>query len=503
LAFIWTPYYVLLAGVLYAIILAVGAARIGLSRRWGALASYGWCAVGPGCFLLVVAAISLLGGHSPAAANPIVELYQYSARSFEYVVPDAWNPLLGDLTASYLEAHRHGSYKVEQSLYLGLSLLGLALVSVALALREVRQRRRSSPRVTSPAVVAAFAAVAVVASIFSAPPTTDVLGFELRTPSWYIHEITTVWRVFARFGLVVMLGVCVLAAIGLASLLNGRNEKVRAALLAFAGVVIVVDLISIPPERTNRLDAPAIYARLQSLPPGLAAEYPMARAPYYGDYNELLYQDAHDKPLINGYDDDSPAAERVLALARLDPKTAAPTFALLGVRYIVVRKESPLLGPGLFPPDMSSRGFRLLGEDSYAQVFEIDAEPRGSLITFTKGFDQDEGGFRWMTSAEGGLEVRAACSPCEGSLVFDAWSFARKRTMVVASGSEVLMRATVTEKHKTFRVPVRFRDRLMLRVSVTPGPQSVRSVVPASHDLRSISVGLSYPPRFEPNSPLR
>jgi hypothetical protein len=505
LAFAWTPYYVLLAGVLYATVLVLGAARTAIGRRWRALGAYGWCMIGPVSFLAFAAAITFIKGESPAPARTLPELYMYSARSFEYMLPDAWNPLLGDLTAPYLDARRHGSYKGEQSLYLGLSLLALAAVSVVLALRQVLERSRSGVRARgSTSVVAVFAVVALAGVLFSAPPTAGALGFEVRMPSWYVYEVTTAWRVFARFGLVVMLAVCVLAAIGLAKVLTVRNATARAALLTLVGVVIVADLISVPPERTMRLDAPAVYVRLKSMAPGNAAEYPMAIRPFPGDYNELLFQDAHAKPLVNGYLDGSAGEARALTIAKLPPRAAAQGLALLGVRYVVVRKASPLLGPGLLPPDMSSRWFRILAEDSYAQVFRVDAAPGGSLVALTKGFDVDEGGFRWMTSAEGEIEVRAACDRCAGTLVFDAWSLGPEQEMVVqASQARVLERATLTPEKTRFRLPLRFRNRIVLRLSATPGPVPVRSVIPANPDPRSISIGLSNPPQFVPNSPSR
>jgi hypothetical protein len=301
-----------------------------------------------------------------------------------------------------------------------------------------------------------------------------------------------------------MLAVCILAAIGLSRAAAVRNATARVALLALAGVVIFVDLISIPPERTMRLDAPAVYARLKSLPPGNAAEYPMAIRPYPGDYNELLFQDAHGKPLVNGFLDRSAAEARALTIAKLAPRAAAQGLALLGVRYVVVRKASPLLGPGLFPPDTSSRWFRLVEEDLYAQVFRVDADPGGSLVALTRGFDVDEGGYRWMTAAEGEIEVRAACDSCAGSLVFDAWSLGPEQELVVrASQAGVLKRATLTSEKRRFRLPLRFRNRTTLRLSVTPGPVPVSSVIPANPDPRSISIGLSNPPSFEPNARVR
>ena len=316
-AFAWTPYYVLLAGVLYATVLTFGAAWTAVGRRWQALRPYAWCVIGPASFLIIVAAIVSIKGESPAPARNLLELYMYSARSFEYLLPDTWNPLFGDFTTSYLDVRRHGSYKGEQSLYLGLSLLALAAVAVGLQVREALVRRRTVGRGESwPSVVAVFAVVALVGVAFSAPPTAGAFGFEIRMPSWYVYEVTTGWRVFARFGLVVLLAVCVLAAIGLSRVATVRNATARAVVLALAGVVILVDLISIPPERTMRLDAPPVYARLKGLPPGNAAEYPMAIRPYPGDYNELLFQDAHGKPLLNGFSDGGAAEARALTLSK-------------------------------------------------------------------------------------------------------------------------------------------------------------------------------------------
>jgi hypothetical protein len=144
----------------------------------------------------------------------------------------------------------------------------------------------------------------------------------------------------------------------------------------------------------------------------------------------------------------------------------------------------------------------MLAEDSYAQVFRVVAPPGGSLVSLTKGFDVDEGGYRWMTSPEGEIEVRAACDPCAGALVFDAWSLGPEQELVVrAPQARVIERATLTGEKRKLRLALRFRYRIVLRLAVTPGPVPVRSVIPANTDPRSISIGLSNPPSFVPNSP--
>jgi hypothetical protein len=499
LALAWTPYYVLLGGVLYTSILVAGAVQTAIGGRWRALRTYAWCAVGPAVFLAFVGVIALLGAESSAPVRTLAELYTYSARSFEYMLPDASNPWLGDLTAPYLEQRRHGSYKGEQSLYLGLSLIALAAVAVALALRDAFFRRAGDRPPNQALVVWVFAVVSVVGVAFSAPPTAGALGLEVRMPSWYVHEITPEFRVFARFGIVVLLATCVLAAIGLARLLTRTSDAVRIALLVLVGLVVVVDLASVPSERTTAISAPDVYRELRKMPEGRAAEYPMAIRPYPGDYNELLFQDAHGKPLINGFLDRSAGEARALTIAKLPPREAAKGLALLGVRYVLVRKQSPLLGPGLFPPDTSSQWFELLGEDDYAQVFRVDPEAGGSLVALTEGFDVDEGGYRWMTSDEGEIEVRAACDLCNGTLVFDAWTLGHEQELVVRATGRVIDRTTLNAAKTKIRLPLRFSRRITLGLSATPGPVPVQSVIPANPDPRSISVGLSNPPLFVMN----
>lgn len=491
----WAPYFILIGGVLYATLAAldlVSAARrkrfrVHLKPQLVAAALI----VG---YLGALSAVTLSSAEGTLREHPEAALTAYSARPLEYLLPPAGNLLLGDTTGPYLQRHLHGSNFTESTLYLGVSILALALVALVAGVR-----RRSSPAARRLTLISA--AIGIVALAFSAPPKVSLLGELVPMPSWFVFQFTSTWRVYSRFVMVVMLAACLLAALGLHLLSRGRRPVVRAALLGALTVVIPLDLYveSSGDTATTRLQTPPIYDVLRAQPPGILAQYPLYPSGH-GDYQELFYQQAHGKPILNGYAD-LPQEGRDLALANLEDPSTAGRLAALGVRYVLV-PAIPVAPPVTDPGD-PGRGFRLIAESAYgpttAKLFRVTAPPDRSRVALLDGFDRTEGPpggeFRWMTQRTGTLEVAGMCNPCVGTLRFTAVSFGRPRRVMLRSSEGRVIAARRVVGPTRFVVPVRFRRRLELTLATTPGPEPIAAVLKGSADSRSVSVQIS-DPRF-------
>ncbi|MGB9184466.1 MAG: hypothetical protein WCB67_10395, partial [Solirubrobacteraceae bacterium] len=141
----WTPYFILIGGVAFAVMEAL-VVVVGLARRQfrAALKSVVLAAVP---ILLLFGSIGVLvliaGGTQTGAVRTqsIQELYTYSARWLEWLLPDRNNLIFGGSTGPYLTSHLHGSNFSESSLYLGLSVLALGLAGAALAARRIGAQR--------------------------------------------------------------------------------------------------------------------------------------------------------------------------------------------------------------------------------------------------------------------------------------------------------------------------------------------------------------------------
>ena len=86
-----------------------------------------------------IGVLTLLAGSGSTGCvrtQSITELYTYSARALEWLLPDRNNLIFGGLTSPYLTSHLHGSNFSESSLYLGVSVIVLALAGLGWRSRD-------------------------------------------------------------------------------------------------------------------------------------------------------------------------------------------------------------------------------------------------------------------------------------------------------------------------------------------------------------------------------
>lgn len=488
----WTPYFILLWGVglvtLAIVTLAVAwrDGRLGEMIRLQALGG-----------AIVVVFFGALGALSSGSAgqslgvrtNDLAEFNAYSARILEYLLPDANNPLFGHDTAGYLAAHIHGSNPSEATLYVGVTTLALGFIAlVAMAAR----------RITGPLARAALAAaaLALVAVIFSAPPQGTVDGVTIDFPAHFVMELTTTWRVYSRFVVVAMLGLTVLAGIGLDWLSHRRERVVSWGILAAASVLVVLDLWARVPNPAQRVYAtvrPSVFSVLaHQRQPGLVAEYPLVLNGQ-NFYWDVYYQNLYRKPIINGYESGSVGEHRALSLANLALPSTAGRLAALGVRYVVL--ESGPTPYGLPPAGTPGRGFTRLATDWFGTLYRVTARPSGpALATAGPQFGSDEIGAKgiisnWLEQPSGTIALSGRCIGCRGVLSMTLTSFARPRTVTISTGGRVLWHRRVV-KPVTLRIPLTYGPVRSLTISATPGPQSIAKTIGGT-DERTVSIYVS------------
>jgi hypothetical protein len=485
----WTPYFILLWGValvVLALVTLVFAWRDGRLGTMLRLEAFGGAIVL--VFFAAIAAVSTgsSGQSLGVRTNGLAEFNAYSARILEYLLPDANNPIFGHDTAGYLMAHIHGSNPSEATLYVGVTTLALGFIALVAAFAR---------RLTGPlARIALMAAcLALVAIIFSAPPQGSLDGVTIDFPAHFVMELTTTWRVYSRFVVVAMLGLTVLAGIGLDWLSRRRRRSVSWAILTVATVLVVLDLWARVPNEGQRVYTtvhPSVFTTLaHQRQPGLVAEYPLVpnEDSFYWD---VYYQSLYRKPLINGYESGSLAEHRALSVANLALPTTAGRLAEMGVRYIVVEKgPSPY---GLPPAGTPRTGFRRLASDWFATLYMVTARPSGpALPAVGPQFDGDEigaGGVisNWLEEPTGTIALTGRCLGCRGVLSMTLTSFARPRTVTVSAGGRVLWRHRVV-KPIVVRIPLTYGETRSLTLAATPGPQSIAATIGGTDD-RSVSI---------------
>jgi hypothetical protein len=489
----FNAYFLLIGGVAYAALIAGGLLFAWRDRVLGAaLRAH---AAGAAVVAAVLAAYAGLnataGGDGEIRDYDLAELYVYSSRALHYVVPHPGSKLFLGAGDGWWETHAMSGL-AESGHYLGLTVLALALVAVGAAL--LGRLSRAQARVTW-----LIAAAGVLAALFSAPPTFQAGGVTIHMPSWFVFEVLPTWRVYSRFGLLVMTAAALLAAIGLARLLRGRSPAVAAVLAAVVGTLVVLDLWTHPSPASSRVPAPAVYEAVEDLPPGIVAEYPLFQNAV-PEYQFALYQGQHDHPILNYYNAGTRQELRALWIADLEDPDTAGQLALLGVRYVVLT-----LGPppaGVPAPGEPGRGFRRLREQDGKAVYEVTAAPAASLTWPARGFAPPEGErdgrFAWMTEADGEIDVLARCRPCSGSVRLRVASFLRpRRVRIRDAGGRVRWEGTVGGgAPRSVEIPVRFGGELRLELEASPGPQSVRESTGAP-DPRDLAIRVEEP-RFVP-----
>jgi hypothetical protein len=287
-----------------------------------------------------------------------------------------------------------------------------------------------------------------------------------------------------------MLGLCILAALGLSSVTGGRSPRVRVAILAAATVLVPLDLWDRPPHHLYRFETDSIYHVLRAQPAGGVAEYPLRRVGLVGDYLDLYNQDAYDKPILNGYLA-GPDERRALALGRLDDSATAGWLATLGIRYVLLTPWR--IGPYSPDPGRPGRGFRLLDRDSYGSLYRVTASPRAFAYE-RDGFWGPEGAekaqFQWAGDPPVRLGIVAPCDQCTGTLRFTATSFARPRRVALRTGDgRLLSSVPVGIAGRPVIFPLHFRHETVVELVIEPGPQSIAKTLGVA-DPRTVSISL-------------
>lgn len=295
------------------------------------------------------------------------EAQVYGARPLEYIIPNAFNPVLSPIFGTYAERDNHGSNSAENVLSLSLVLLAFAVYFVV---HTVIARKRRTRLVTGAVFDTTFIAIvfgvtAIVAFLFSLPPK---LG-PITTPSFFLIEFVQVWRVLARLSVIVNIAMVVLASFGLALFLQKiKDGRWRIAISLAVLVIIFVEYLTfIPPRKVSGYDkVPQLYSWLHDQQQYKEiAEYPLYEFPtshFPVFYNS--YQRVHGKKMLNGAVSEKDPLFARLALRDLQNPQAVPGLRALGIDFIIIHDP-------VFPGDIP--GLRFVRE-SNEPLIETDGK---------------------------------------------------------------------------------------------------------------------------------
>ena len=499
LAMSWIQYWFLIAGLLWASLAAAGLAvawrRGVLPRAVRAQAAGVVPVVG---LILVLGAAGLATGFQDVPDRPAQDQTLYSARAAMYLVPGPHQPVLGRWTGPFLDRRfgQPGSTAVYNPIYVGVTTIVLAAIGGLIVLRKRRAAGRAS--------LIAVGAAGVVALVMSAPPRMSVLGLSIPMPAAALSEVTTAFRTSARFAHVVMLVLCLFAAVGAAAILRGRRPALAVVAAVVLGAVVFTDLWARDPAigSPERVVVPPTLRALERQPPGIVATYPIEPAPSArsGPVYTAVF---HRHRVFNGYRQATPSETRKLGLSRLLLPWVPGELRAYGVRYVLVEAPADIGGNDELPsPGTTIPGLEVIAEDASATLYRVVAEPATDVVLARSGFSYIDGtgagAYRFMTSATGTLDLRSDCGDCRRELTLTATAVAEPRRLVVRDGGgRALARIRVPLAATPVRVPVSIRGgRAVVSLTTDPGPGPIS---PTDFREAGISVGvrmtLGQPPR--------
>jgi hypothetical protein len=255
-------------------------------------------------------------------ARGVEDVVKLAARPIDYVRPSSMQPIWGEKFGSTEFVH-------ERTIYVGAVLVVLAILGIFV-------RRKGF-------ATAFFCALALAAFLISLEPVAR-----------HLHILAPPFRGYARLGVLVVMSLCVLAALGCERIFGGR----RGFLFPMVLGLVLLDFAYLPWEAvTNVSRVPEVYKWLEGQDGDfIVAEIPTSRFTNY----DRFYQRFHGKRVLSNDRLDQAAdlsaqfdidESRVLLGGRYAEEKERELFARhcrrlagYGVKYLIVRLRDPFPG---------------------------------------------------------------------------------------------------------------------------------------------------------------
>lgn len=323
-----------------------------------------------------------------AGSRPFRYLFSQSAHISNYFFPAVSNPLLGRITKPFIGSIFYGRGSIEQTLYLGWTSIILALIAQKFTKTKYSKEISVKNAFLKENIFLTklFLFIALLGVLFSMPPYWNFGIFKIYFPSFFMYKIFPMFRAYARFGILVMLAMGVLAGLGINYILSKKSRKSIFAIVF--SCLILFEFNNIPPLRYTDMSLyPKVYQWLAEQKDNfIIVEYPFGEwspgeAIERLDY--LLYQRYHEKRLFNGAQPGTRAYEIKQKVINIASPYTAGILKELGVTYAVVHLDKYRGGAnknafdivGQIPDTSKLQGFRELTRFDEDVILEIIAKP--------------------------------------------------------------------------------------------------------------------------------
>ncbi|PIP21793.1 MAG: hypothetical protein COX39_01120 [Candidatus Nealsonbacteria bacterium CG23_combo_of_CG06-09_8_20_14_all_40_13] len=279
------------------------------------------------------------------------ELSVYSARTYNFLLPPSNNPIFGKYTKKIYEQDiaQPGSNVTEQTLYLGWTPIILALLGLFLYFKNKKFRQERFSFLIIFSILLALAGF-----YFSFAPTISIFGLKIRTPAAWLFNFMPFIRVYARFGLLVVISVATLAGLGLSLILKSvGNAKLKYFLFFIFYFLILLEFANFSPwpvVDVSQKAMPAVYQWLKEQRGNdwAVAEYPLLSTEEDLSYNYLLWQRFHQKPLIYGAKVNSVWEEKRKEIVNIESSETIAKLKERKVKFVIIHQ-------GRFTPENAQK----------------------------------------------------------------------------------------------------------------------------------------------------
>jgi hypothetical protein len=480
--------------------------------------------VAAGTFLLLTAPFVLdlmlkVGGDTETYSRSSTDLYLNAVKPWQYVLFPHDNPILGDLTRNFIQAHTGILPVYEQSLYIGIVPAVLA-VAAMVGLGWARPQARQAVPILI--VTALFMVVLSLGSALPKNPFSVGAWMDpgsvphLENVSVPIFDLVPIFRYYGRTFIFTSVSLAALAAIGFALFdrrLRERGALAPAALSAVLIAVVLFEFNNLPPYKwTDLPETPWMKVLERTADDAPIVDYPVSGFYSPRSYYYLLTQAQHGHPTLN-YAETAAGKELEFAVADPDNPESGRRLSRAGFRYAVVHTALP---PSTMPPyqpalpddslpptaGLANPWFERVALVRDAVVYRIRSKPGQArplvAAAYGSGFgDQESDGieqWRWMNGRTGAFSVYVSGRPRPFSLAFRVSSFHRPRTLTVSVDGRVVRHVrvspdTVDEVTLPLVLGPGAHD---VHLSASPGEERIDDVLHNS-DLRPVSLRLSPP----------
>lgn len=319
----------------------------------------------------------------------------YSARPWEFVLPATTSPLTPESLKKFQNSHQHGTDNIETTLFLGYTSIVLAGFYALYWFRYGAKERRPTRQKQQLATLIA-GSLTLVGGLMSLPPFVHIGPITLYFPSWLMLSLTTMWRMPARFFIILQIGLVVLAVFGFLYLIQKYGKyvegKKRYIVYGFVLTLSMLEFATFNPFYRRywaQSMIPSVYNEVKdNKNVDMIAEYPMLDPPRnFAFIFYLSYQAYHQKPMINSAKAGSPTKLYRESMADLYDWQTPGALKRLSVDRVLVH--------GVEGRNVSSPYLIRLGESYDNQtttpvtefMISESVQPKNYLLTISQGFD--------------------------------------------------------------------------------------------------------------------